>query len=318
VTETPTPNAPTSSPQHSDAPGSTGAPSAGDWVRFVVLVLLWGTAFVFIKFGVEDTAPAYLTVVRLWASAALLTVWALARGHRLPRIFPRPDPVWRWHFALGFLGAALPFTIIAVGQTQVPSALAGVIIAIMPLATAAMARLFISNERLSARKIAGFAIGFVGVVVLIGPSALRDLGGPTTLAQLAIMLGALSYAATGIVAYHAPKGSATVGAACMILAAAVLATPLGLMEIVRHPALTGQALLAALALGLGASGIATIVYLQLVRSAGPSFSSLANYLVPITAIAAGVTVGERLDPSVFIAFAIILAGVWLGARPGRQ
>lgn len=286
-------------------------------MRFVLLVALWGTAFVFIKFGVEDTAPAYLTIVRMWASAILLTGWALARGHRLPRIWPRPDPVWRWHFALGFLGATLPFTAIAMGQTQVPSALAGVIIAIMPLATAAMARVFIANEHLSARKILGFAIGFVGVVVLIGPSALRDLGGPSTLGQLAIMLGALSYAATGIVAYHAPKGSATVGAACMILAAAILATPLGLIEIARDPQLTRQAFLAAMALGLGASGVATILYLQLVRSAGPSFTALANYLVPITAIGVGVLVGERLDPSVFIAFAIILAGVWLGARPGR-
>jgi drug/metabolite transporter (DMT)-like permease len=291
----------------------SGAPTRGDWLRVAALALLWGTAFALIEIGIADMAPGFLMMSRLWVSAIVLTLWSLALGQPLPRLWP-PDRRWLWLGALGLLSAAYPFTAIAIGQRHVTSALAGILIASVPVMTAALAQLFVRAEPMTPRRILGLAAGFAGVVLLIGPAALADLGGPAMWAQLVILSAALAYAATSIIAYRLPTTPPYAASAGMMIVAALLATPLGLWDAAHDPTTSWPSLAAALGLGLGSSGIATILYLQLVWSAGPTFTVLTNYLAPVVAVIAGVALGETLEPRVLAAFAVIVLGVHLAVR----
>ena len=302
---------------------ATRAPTRGDWLRIGALSLIWGTVFALVKVALEDTTPAYLTMMRLWVSAILLYAWAVVNGAPPPRLLPRfggdapalwPDPHWRWLAVLGLMTAAAPFTVIAIGQRAVPSALAGILVATVPLMTAVLSQIFIRADAMTPRKAIGLAVGFAGVVLLIGPAALGDLGGPAMWGQLLIVLGAFCYACAAVIAFRAPQMPAYSSAAGMLLAAAVFVTPLGLWDAFHGPPPSARALIAAAATGLGGSGVAMILYLQVVRSAGPSFTVLTNYMVPVVAMLTGALMGERLDPLAFVAFGVILAGVWLAGR----
>ena len=265
----------------------TAGPRAQDWFWFFALVALWGTAFAITKVAVASVDPALTTTGRLWIGAALLIAWCRWKGERLPPLWPRPDPLWLWLAALGFFGNAAPFFLIASGQTRIDSALAAILTAAMPLMTAALAHAFVHGEHMTWRKAAGLTLGFGGVAVLVGPSALRDLGGPATLAQFAVLAGAFCYAVNVVVARRTPSASPRVVAAGMVLAAAVMATPFGVAAGVAASAPSPAALAAVAALGLGATGVAAIVYMQLVRSAGPTFLAQANFLTPVTGVAVG-------------------------------
>jgi drug/metabolite transporter (DMT)-like permease len=291
----------------------SSAPTRGDWLRVGALALLWGTAFALIEIGIADMSPGFLMMSRLWISAAVLTAWSLARGEKLPSLWPL-DKRWIWLAALGLLSATYPFTAIAIGQQHVTSALAGIMIASVPVMTAALAQVFVRAEPMTPRRVVGLLAGFAGVVLLVGPSALADLGGPEMWAQLLILSAAFAYAVTSIVAYRLPETPPFAASAGMMLMAALFATPLGLMDAVQNPGASWPSALAALGLGLGSSGVATILYLQLVWSAGPNFTVLTNYLAPVVAVIAGAALGETIEPRTLAAFAVIVLGVHLAVR----
>src|SRR5438105_2387669 len=110
---------------------SAGRRTAIDWVLLLVLVAMWGSSFMFIKIGIRTVPPATLVATRLALGAATLLVLVYARGLRLPR----PGRIWISYAVLGLLGNAVPFYLIAWGQQTVDSALAGILIGVMPLGT---------------------------------------------------------------------------------------------------------------------------------------------------------------------------------------
>ncbi len=299
------------------------APRPLDWLGVAFLVTVWGSAFALIKIGVGELAPATVTMGRLWLGAALLTAWALVRGHALPRLWPRPDPLWGWMAAMGVLGNALPFFLIAWGEQTVPAALAGIFMAVMPLATAALMIVFVPSETMDARRWLGFAMGFGGVVLLFAPSLMGEGSSATggAIAQGAILLAALSYAFNTILTRRAPDVRPSVLAAGMLICAAVMATPFGLIGLGEKPIQSAAPVWAVIALGVGPTAAASIVYVGLIRSAGPGLVAMANYLIPVAAVGFGALLGETLRWTAFAALAVILLGVGLGARragPARQ
>ncbi len=292
------------------------------WLMLLAAAGLYSGAFAFIELGLT-TAPASAIVMgRLWIGALVVWGWMRYRGRRLPPLIEGRalNPAWIWFSALGVIGATLPFTLISLGQRDVDSAVAGILMAVMPLTTIALAHVFVPGERLTARKLTGFIIGFVGVAILMGPSALRDLGGPQSLAQFIILIAATAYAVNAILARRAPDFPASTTAAGLLLAAAIASTPLGVWSLIED---TGGISLAStfaiVVLGVGSTGVATILIMQLVRTAGPSFLAIINYIIPVTATFIGVALGESLGLNVFASLGVILLGVAIATwRRGGQ
>jgi len=289
---------------------AAAGPSAYAGLAFLTLV--WGSAFALIKVAVADIPPEATVLLRLIIASAVLSGWTVYRGERLP---PLRDVRWRWFAALGVCGNVLPFFLTAWGQQTVPSGLAGILIGAMPLATIAGAHFLLKGERLTARRALGFILGFLGVVALMGPAALADLGGPTFIAQLAIFAAALSYACNALLAQAAPETSPSVAAAGMVIAAAVFSAPAGLYGLATLDAAPGwPAITAVFALGLFPTALTAIVYLALARSQGAAFIAQTNYLTPLVAALIGLGLGEPLGVSAAVALALILAGLAIARR----
>ncbi|HEX6143044.1 MAG TPA: DMT family transporter [Geminicoccaceae bacterium] len=290
----------------------------GHWLLLLALVAMWGSAFALTGIAVRGIDPVPLVAIRLVVAAALLTGLVLIRRQR----FPGTGRFWWFALLIALAGNCVPFTLISFGQIRVPSGLTGILMGIMPLAVMVMAHFLVAGERLNAVKAMGFGLGFVGLVILIGPEALlqaRGLGSDL-LYLLAILGGALCYATNTIIARRRPPADPVVAAAAVMLTGSLVMAPFGLPEARAAVQAAPMASIAAMiALAVVATAIATVVFLKLIALAGPSFTSFINYLIPLWALGVGVLfLGEEPEPRALVALVLILGGIGLGEIGARR
>ncbi|MDB5927218.1 MAG: hypothetical protein JWN13_6154 [Betaproteobacteria bacterium] len=282
-----------------------------EWALLLALVAMWGSSFMFNKLGVATVPPATLVAARLTLGTLAMLALLHARGLRLPPI----GPIWGAYAVLGIVGNAAPFFLITWAQQVVDSALAGILIAAMPLGTLVLAHLLVPGERMTSNRVLGFLLGFGGIVFLMEPAAVAGVGGSAIqiLSQLAVLCGALCYSANSVMARLLIKSDFMVAAAGTLLIAAALMLPIAVVHDqpwTLHPSFTSVS--AIVWLGVGPTAVATILYFRLISSAGPTFMSLVNYLSPAVAVFLGVTLlGEQLGVSAYTGLALILAGIAL-------
>jgi drug/metabolite transporter (DMT)-like permease len=285
--------------------------SVREWSLLIALVGMWGSSFMFIKIGVSTVPPTTLVASRLVLGALILLALMRIRGVKLPPWGAQ----WMIYCALGLVGNAIPFYLITWGQRVVDSALAGILMAVMPLATLTLAHYLVHGERMTARRVSGFAAGFFGIVLLMGPAALHGLGGAGTdlIYQLAVLCGALCYAANSVMARLLIKGDLLTASTATLLAAAAITMPLALL--IDTPWTLSPSIASASAiiwLGIGPTAVATICYYAVIRLAGPTFMSLVNYLSPVVAVVLGIgLMHEHPGPNAYAGLAFILSGIAL-------
>ena len=286
--------------------------SLKDWALLLALVAMWGSAFMFNKLGVATVPPATLVAGRLLIGALILLVVVHALGARLPPLGRN----WLPYLVLALVGNCIPFYVIVWGQKTVDSALAGILMAAMPLVTLVLAHFFVQGERMTRKRAAGFALGFLGIVLLIGPAALTGIGGSAlqVVSQLAVLTGALCYAANSVLTRLMVKeNNVLIASTAMLLVATVVMLPVAFIldrPWTLAPSFSSTA--AIVWLGIGPTAVATLCYFKLIGSAGPTFMSLVNYLSPPVAVFLGVTLmGEHPGVEAYTGLALILAGIAL-------
>ncbi|MEM9234804.1 MAG: DMT family transporter, partial [Pseudomonadota bacterium] len=193
-----------------------------EWLILMFLGAVWGGSFFFVEIAIETLSPSLVVAFRLAGGAIVLWVIALATGHRPPT----SPSLWAGFFLMGLLNNALPFTLFAWGQTHIASGLAAIFNATTPLFTVLAATLFLADEKITLRRGLAVLAGFIGVVVMIGPSLLGGLGNAIW-AQLACLGAAASYAVAAIFGrrYARIGISPMVAGAAQVSAGAVLYLP---------------------------------------------------------------------------------------------
>jgi drug/metabolite transporter (DMT)-like permease len=167
--------------------------SGTDWLRLVLLSILWGGS----SFFVQVAVPHLLLLTIVWLRVALA---ALALAVALPLLgvpFPNGPRVWAALLVMGFLNNAVPFTLFVTARGEIPSGLAAILNVTTPLFTVIAAHLFTADERITGAKALGLALGFAGVVVMMGGTVLAEAPA-TLLAQGACLAAAVSDALAGV------------------------------------------------------------------------------------------------------------------------
>jgi drug/metabolite transporter (DMT)-like permease len=275
----------------------------------LALAAFWGTNFVFVKLAVSAVPPATFVAARLVIGALIMVAVVRALGYT----FPPPGPAWLPYVVLALVGNCLPFWFISWGQQHIDSGLAGILMGVVPLLTLLLAHRYAPGERMTPQRLGGFLLGFLGVVVLIGPAALSGLGGTplAVFAQASVLCGAACYSASNVIARIKVRGDLMVASAATVaIAAAISVTVALILDRPRHndPGWSTAAVI--LWIGVGPTAIATFIYFALIRSAGPTFMSMMNYLVPCVALGTGMALlGEEPDANAYGGLALILAGI---------
>lgn len=301
---------------HPDAVQDTNlSMGAAEWAMLLLLSVLWGGSFFFVGVAVRDLPT--LTIVGLRVGLAAVVLWGVVAA--LGRPLPREIGVWLAFLGMGVLNNVIPFGLIVWGQQTITSGLASILNATTPLFTVAVAGALLSDERISRRKLAGVAVGFCGVVVMIGPGTLTGLG-TDLLAQVACLCGALSYAVAGVFGRRFKRLGIDpiVVAAGQVTGSTLVLTPLALM-IERPwslPMPEPSTWSAIIGLAVFSTALAYILYFQILQRAGATNLLLVTFLIPVSAISLGVLVlGEQL--SGLEVAGMVLIGAGLVAIDGR-
>ena len=285
-----------------------------NWLRIALLGVIWGASFMAVSVALTGVGPLTVVAVRLSLGALFLLALSRAMGKRLPALRGTgAGRLWAFILAMAVFSNAVPFALLSWGQQSVASGFAGVCMAVVPLFVLPLAHVFVPGERMTLRRLVGFATGTIGVIILIGPGALASTGAQyETLAKLACVGAAGCYAVGGIFTRLSPEADRLSLAAAILLLAAVLFTPYALWTEGWPDQVNLMAVVALFYLGILPTGVAQIILVNVIRDAGPSFLSLVNYQVPIWSVIFGaVILSEALPPSLFLGLVLILGGVAL-------
>lgn len=271
-----------------------------------LLSLIWSSSFMTIKVGVGSIPPVTLAACRVVVAAVVLYGFVRVQG----TVLPRGARFWTYCVLIGVIGNGLPFTLINWGEEHVNSGLAAILMSIMPLATVVLAHFFADGERMTRAKLAGVVIGFCGVIILVGPEALKGLGGDAW-RQLAVAAGAFSYGVAMILARNMPPAPLISRSAAVMIVASVIMAPLALaVDAPWRLRPDDAAIAAAVYLGLFPTAFATIIFFHLVQTAGPSMVALVNYLIPVLGVGWGaIVLDEQVTAEAVAALVVILAGI---------
>jgi drug/metabolite transporter (DMT)-like permease len=273
---------------------------------FLALAFLFGSSYLVVHLAGTEVGPFALVALRLVvAVVALGAVVAIARTALPTR------RLWPHLLVVGALGIAIPFSLITWSQRSVDSGLASIIVGATPLLSAVIVAGTTRDESLGPVRIAGLALGFIGIVLVLG-------GGPGSggqpLAIVGLLLAAVSYAANGVYSRGFLAGTPPLTAAFGQAVGALLIVGVLSLVVERPPlVLPSTAVLgAALWLGLMPSGVAALIYFRLIARWGVTRTTMVNYLSPVVGLSAGILVaGEQPVPAVFIGGALVILGVIL-------
>jgi drug/metabolite transporter (DMT)-like permease len=265
---------------------------ARDWSLLGLLSVLWGGSFFFNGVVLRELPP--LTVVFLRVTLAALMLLPLLRLYKVR--FPDSLSGWAPFIAIGLLNNVLPFSLVVMGQTYIPSGLASILNATTPLFTVVVMAVA-GEEKLHVRRIAGVVAGLIGVIILQGGAFGWESG--QGLGILLCLAAAFSYGLSALLARRFLSNSPPLGTATfqLLASAAMMTVVAGLVERPWQLPVPGAVTWSAV-IGLAAlsTALAYIVFFQILRRSGATNVMLVTLLIPVTAILLGVLVlGEKIS-----------------------
>jgi len=271
----------------------------------VLLSLIWGSSFMFIKVADRQLDPATLILGRIALAAVTLAIYVAAsiggraalrelREHWLPLV------------VVGLLNTAIPFWLLSWGETRIDSGTASIIQASVPIFTVLLAYGFFHEQRVTGSRLVGVAVGFVGVALLVGAQPAGKI-----LGAVAVVGMAVCYAAGGLLIRRYLSAARPAVAAIAVLPAGVIRAPSTVPD--------AKTIGSVVFLGIVGTAFAYLLFFTIIAGAGASYASFVTYLVPPVALAYGaIFLGEGVGGAAVAGLMLILGGVALGTGLSRR
>lgn len=284
------------------------------WSLFAAMSVLWGLPYLFIKVAVAEVDPVVVVFVRTGLAVLVLLPIALRRGalrHARGR--------WREVLALAVIEVTGPFLLISFGETYVPSSLAGLLVAAVPLVIAVVAFRLDPSERVTGLRLSGLVVGMVGVGTLLGLDVGAD---PRQLLGAGLVLLSTVGYALGAIRIKRLADVPPLGVITALLAInTVLLAPVAAFRLPQQRPST-YVVASLLVLGLACTALAFPIFFALIAEAGAGRGTVITYVNPAVAVALGVMLlGEPITAATVAGFLLIIAGSWLstgGRLPPRR
>jgi len=307
-----------------------------DWGNFLLLGLIWGSSFLWIKVGQGGELPVLgllhpegsttfgpfmlVTFRLLFGLLGMVGVLAL-RSQTFPRL---PHVIGAFAF-MGLFNTALPFLLITWGQRRIDSSLASILNGTVPLFTIVIAHFWQEDDKITAGRLGGLIIGFIGLVILVGKDfqfgALTD----NIVGELAVVAAAISYAVAANFSRKHLRGQSPVVQTFMVLlfADVIMAAATPVAEPLVLPT-SPLAWFAVIWLGLLGSCAAYLLFFSLLNAWGPTRTTMVTYVFPVIGLVLGILLlNEPADWRLFAGSALVVVGIlvvngrllWQALRP---
>jgi drug/metabolite transporter (DMT)-like permease len=279
----------------------------------LVLYLVWGSTYLGIAIAVETIPPFLMAAVRFFLAGLILLTWSVAREGRA--FVPPTRRELRDSAIVGSLLLGGGMGMVAFGEQTIPSGITALLIATMPVWVAILGRVFL-GERLPRAAVFGIVVGFAGVAILVGPSALGGAGALDPLGLAAVLFSPIAWSSGSLFASHRavlPKRPLVATGVQMVFGGLVLAVMAGVtgeFAALDIGAISKASVLALLYLLVMGSLVAFTVYGWMLRVAPLPLVATYAYVNPVIAVILGaIVLGETIDARTVVAGAVIVFSV---------
>jgi drug/metabolite transporter (DMT)-like permease len=274
--------------------------------------VIWGVPYLLIKVAVDDFSPVVVVFLRCAVGAVLLVPWTLARGSLGPVLRRH----WRALLVFTVLEMTGPWLLLPWAEQSLSSSLTGLLVAAVPFVAALAARVSGDDDRLSPVRLAGMALGVLGIAVLLG----LDVGGAQLSSIGAVALVVVGYAvAPMVISRKLPDVSGVTAASFALLVTAVVYAPFAIPRLDDATGAPARAWLAVLTLGTVCTALALALFFALIREAGPQRALVITFVNPAVAVLLGVLLlGEPVTLGLALGLPLVLAGCALATRRSPQ
>ena len=282
-----------------------------DWLALIVLGLMWGTSYAFIRLGVQSGGLPTFTLIATRLLVGFVFLAAVVALAREP--LPRNPRIYLHFFFMAVINVVIPFTLITTAERSVDSAIAAMINGAVPLIVILLAALVLHDEPITLGRLLGLLVGYVGVIVIVSPGLATSSGSQIS-GELALVGSTISYGIGAVYMRHYIRGlRPMIPAMFQVGFALVIVSVLAL--VLERPfavAWNGDAILAVAWLGVFGSGAAYLLNFRLLSRIGATRTSILAYFLPIVGIISGALMfGEKIDQLVLLGTALVLSGIAL-------
>lgn len=287
-----------------------------EWLFLITLSVIWGGSYLFMKIAVVSLPVLVIVLSRVALGAMTLGTILLITRQSLPKKIQH----WQAFLGMGLLNNAMPMSLIVFGTQSISAGLASIINALTPLFTILIASKLTSDETLSPNKVIGVIIGFIGVIILLGPGLVfeHDMN---VIGELACVGAALSYASANVFGRRFARmglkplqiafGQTTSASFILLPVALLIDKP---WTLATPPS---SVIASVLALGVLCTGFAYVIFFQVLTKSGATAIALVTLMIPPSAIAMGAFVlGESLQLQHVIGMIVIAIGLIAVNRKG--
>jgi drug/metabolite transporter (DMT)-like permease len=278
-----------------------------DWFVFLLLGVIWGSSFLWIKIAVQEITPILLVSFRLLFGAIGLGFAALFFRPE----WPHQRRIWLFLVLFGFTNSAIPYILISWGEQFIDSGVAAILNSTTPLFTMIIAHFFLHDDRITPARLGGLLIGFFGIVILVS----RDIQPGmhfNILGQVAVLIASVLYAGSSVLARRTTRGIQPIVQGLIPLpgADAVLwFTTLAFFRPITLPRLP-ITWVAIIWLGLLGTAVAFLLYFYLLNSVGPTRTTLVTYVFPLVGVILGVVLlKETLNWQLILGGSLVVSSI---------
>lgn len=284
-------------------------PYTMNWILLMVLSAVWGGAFTLNKQALETFTPEFIVAGRLIVGSIVLLILVFIIHKRIVITIKQ----WPYFLFMSLVGIVAPFLLIAYGQKNIDSSLAGILMSTMPISTLILSHFFLDDERMTKTKLVGFIIAFFGIIILIIPekNLLSENGFNNLSSELMVIGGAIFYS---FAAVYGKKFKITdplnASSGTILFSAIIMFLYLYFFENIDQAYVNNNNIFSVIFLGIFCTAIATIIYFHILQTSGATFVSIMNYLIPIWSIFFGVIFfSENIFWNYLVGLIIVIIGI---------
>ncbi len=282
--------------------------SRKNWFLFLTVGLLWGMPYLLLKVSVRELSVPVIVCSRTFIGALILVPIALHQRTIIPALK-------KYHFVLFYavLELFLPWVLITSAEQKVPSGLAGLLVATVPIWSSILASLSGDKTVWHSKRLGGMILGFVGVLLVVGIESIHSNQNPLAISM--ILIASLSYAlAVFTVTRNIPQIDPIAINGLAMLTTAIFYLPFALLTLPKHRP-SAHVVLSQITLGLLPTALAFFLFFELLRDVGQARASMVTYLNTAFAVVLGVVIlKEPLTPGILIGLPLVLIGSYFAGR----
>ena len=273
---------------------------------FILISLIWGSTWLAIKIGLGSISPFYGIAIRFTIASIILYLIMQMRGERLAR----DKKSILLYMNLAVLSFSFPFALVYWGEQYIASGLASVLFAAYPFVVAVSSHLFLSNEKLTAGKITGIILGFVGVVIIFWADI--NISSSNTLGMVAILLSTVMQGFSLVIVkrMNHPISPTSLSLGGMIFGIVIMYPIAIIFEDFSKLNFDAAGVGSMLYLGTFGSIVTFVVYYWLLKRVEVVYLSLVSFVTPIFAVILGaIWLKESLSPNIVLGASFVLFGI---------